>query len=70
MKRKCNKKRFISLGALISFSVIVTVSQFLDASKDSLYMYKHMYMGMYLLNLTGSMLCTYFVHCSLQKGEF
>ena len=70
MKRKCNKKRFLSLGSLISFSMVITVSQFVDASKDSLYMYKHMYMGMYLLNMTGSMLCTYFVHCCLQKGEF
>lgn len=58
MKRKYNKKKFISLRALISLSVIITVSQFLDASKNSLYMYKHMYMGMYFLNLTSSMLCT------------
>lgn len=69
MKRKYNKKRFISLRALISLSVVITVSQFLDASKNSLYMYKHMYMGMHFLNLTGSMLCTDFVHCCLQKRE-
>lgn len=69
MKRKYNKKKFISLRALISLSVVITVSQFLDASKNSLYTYKHMYMGMYFLNLTSSMLCTDFVHCSLQKGN-
>lgn len=42
---KYNKKKSTSLRALIS-SVVITVNQFLDSSKDSLCIYKHMYVGM------------------------
>ena len=46
MERKYNKKKSTSLRALISFSVVITVNQFLDSSKDSVCIYKHMYVGM------------------------
>lgn len=70
MKRKYHKNNSTSLRALISFSVVITVNQFLDSSKDSLCIYKHMYMGICTFFKPEQQHILYFVHCSLQKRKF